>query len=169
MNGVNKVILLGNLGADGELRVTPSGQAILKLRLATTESYLDKNNQRQERTSWHSVSVWGKRGEALSKILNKGTTVYVEGRLQTSTYEKNGEKRYSVDVVATDVVLCGGRRNNESSQEDSGQERRAYGGGTKSQGHVAKEKTSAQPGGSASDDGDYGSGFGGGDDSDIPF
>jgi single-strand DNA-binding protein len=105
--GLNRVMLLGNLGADPELRVTPGGQAILKLRLATNESYLDRNNVRQERTEWHRVTVWGRRAEALGKILQKGDSLFVEGRLQTSSYEKNGEKRYSTEVVANNVVLSG--------------------------------------------------------------
>lgn len=109
-DGLNKVLLLGNLGADPELRVTPGGQAILKLRLATTESYLDKNNARQERTEWHSVTVWGKRGEALAKILSKGSSIFVEGGIRTSSYEKDGEKRYRTEIVANNILLTGGRR-----------------------------------------------------------
>src|SRR5580692_5730095 len=108
--GLNRVMLLGNLGADPELRVTPGGQAVLKLRLATNESYMDRNNVRQERTEWHRVTVWGRRAEALGKILQKGDSLFVEGRLQTSSYEKNGEKRYSTEIVANNVVLPGGSR-----------------------------------------------------------
>ncbi len=108
--GLNRVMLLGNLGADPELRVTPGGQSILKLRLATTESYLDKSNTRQERTEWHSITVWGKRGEALSKILSKGSSVFVEGSLRTSSYEKDGEKRYKTEVNANNIILAGGKR-----------------------------------------------------------
>ncbi len=106
--GLNRVLLFGNLGADPELRVTPSGQAILKLRLATTESYLDKSNTRQERTEWHSITIWGKRGEALGKILTKGDRIFVEGSLRTSSYEKNGEKRYRTEITASNVILGGG-------------------------------------------------------------
>jgi single-strand DNA-binding protein len=105
--GLNRVMLLGNLGADPELRVTPGGQAVLKLRLATNETYLDRSNVRQERTEWHRVTVWGRRAEALGKILQKGDLLFVEGRLQTSSYEKNGEKRYSTEVVANNIVLPG--------------------------------------------------------------
>jgi single-strand DNA-binding protein len=106
--GLNRVVLYGNLGADPELRVTQNGGAVLKLRVATTESYLDRNNERQERTEWHHVSLWGKRAEALAKILKKGERVLVEGRISTSSYEKNGEKRYSTEVVATNIILGGG-------------------------------------------------------------
>jgi single-strand DNA-binding protein len=105
--GLNRVMLLGNLGADPELRVTPGGQAVLKLRLATNESYVDRNNVRQERTEWHRVTVWGRRAEALGKILQKGDSLFIEGRLQTSSYEKNGEKRYSTEVIANNIVLPG--------------------------------------------------------------
>ena len=116
---MNRVMLLGNLGADPELRFgNGPDTAVLKLRLATTESYFDKkSNERKERTDWHNVVIFGKRGEALQKILSKGSTILVEGRLQTSSYEKNGEKRYITDVIATNVILAGGRRDGASTPQ----------------------------------------------------
>lgn len=106
--GLNKVMLLGNLGADPELRMTPNGQAVLKLRLATSESYMDRNRQRQERTEWHSVVIWGKRAEALSRILAKGSRIFIEGGLRTSSYDdRDGNKRYRTEIVASNVLLQG--------------------------------------------------------------
>src|SRR6186713_2539990 len=107
--GLNRVLLLGNLGADPELRMTNGGQAVLKMRLATSETYLDRNRQRQERTEWHNVVVWGKRAEALGKFLTKGSRLFVEGGLRTSSYEdKDGNKRYRTEVVAANIILSGG-------------------------------------------------------------
>lgn len=108
--GLNKAILIGNLGADPELRMTSGGQAVLKMRLATSESYLDRNRQRQERTEWHSVVVWGKRAEGLGKFLAKGHRLYVEGRIQTSSYEdRDGNKRHKTEISALNVIPLGGR------------------------------------------------------------
>jgi single-strand DNA-binding protein len=100
-------MLLGHLGAEPELRFTQSGQAVLNMRLATTESYLDSNKVRQERTEWHSVVLWGKRAEALAKFLQKGSMLFVEGGLRTTSYEKDGQKRYKTEVNATNVILAG--------------------------------------------------------------
>jgi single-strand DNA-binding protein len=106
--GLNRVMLLGNLGADPELRMTSGGQAVLKLRLATAETYLDRNRNRQERTEWHSVVVWGKRAEALGKILSKGSRLFVEGSLRTSSYDdRDGNKRYKTEIVANNIILSG--------------------------------------------------------------
>lgn len=106
--GLNRVMLLGNLGTDPELRMTSGGQAVLKLRLATSETYLDKNRARQERTEWHNVVIWGKRAEALSKILAKGSRIFVEGGLRTSNYEdREGNKRYRTEIVTSNILLQG--------------------------------------------------------------
>lgn len=115
--GVNRVTLLGNLGADPELRHTAGGQSVLNLRLATTEVYFDAQKEKKERTDWHTITVWGARGEALSKFLRKGSQLLVEGRIQTSSYEKDGEKRYKTEINATNVVVCGSKPAAAAEQE----------------------------------------------------
>ena len=107
MGSVNKVILIGNLGADPELKYTPSQRPLCNLRIATTEVYKDKAGVRQEKTEWHRVTVWGDQAENCNKYLAKGRSVYVEGRLQTRTYDKDGQKHYATDIVADRVVFLG--------------------------------------------------------------
>ena len=108
--GLNKVILIGNLGADPESRFTSSGGMVLNLRLATNESWFDKETQsRKERTEWHSVVVFGARAEGLSKVLRKGGQICVEGRLQTTNWEKDGQKHYRTEIVANEVLLLGAK------------------------------------------------------------
>ena len=107
--GVNKVILIGNLGADPELRYTPSGQAVCDLRLATNESWTDKSGQKQERTEWHRVVMWGKPAEICKQYLTKGQKLYIEGRLQTRSWDdKEGNKKYSTEIIGTDFMFLGG-------------------------------------------------------------
>ncbi|XXX75868.1 single-stranded DNA-binding protein [Sorangium sp. So ce134] len=119
--GLNRVMLLGNLGADPELRFTQGGQAVLNLRLATTESYLDRDKVRKERTDWHNVVIWGKRAEALGKILSKGSSIFVEGSLRTSSYDdRDGNKRYKTEVIANNVLLTGGGRGRGVANDDAG-------------------------------------------------
>lgn len=108
MGSVNRVIILGNLGADPELKYTPTSRPLCNLRVATTEVYKDKGGQRQEKTEWHRVTVWGDMAENCSKYLAKGRSVYVEGRLETRTYEKDGQKHYATNIVASSVVFLGG-------------------------------------------------------------
>lgn len=163
--GLNRVMLMGNLGADPELRFGQGGAdtAVLKLRLATTESYFDKrSNERKEKTDWHNVVVFGKRGEALQKILQKGSTIFVEGRLQTSSYEKDGQKHYRTDVVAQNVILAGRRPDGAQRSEPSGNPS----WGRSGQGNSAKHTTTPERGGGDDD-------FGGPDPiepiDDIPF
>lgn len=122
--GVNKVILVGHLGADPDMRYTPSGQGVCDLRLATSESWNDKNGQRQERTEWHRVVVWGKRAEICSKYLAKGRQVYVEGRIQTRSYDdKDGNKRYITEVIANDVQFLGGGGGGGGGGREGGRDR----------------------------------------------
>ena len=107
MGSVNKVILVGNLGADPELKYTPSSRPLCNLRIATTDVFKDKSGQRQEKTEWHRVTVWGDTAENCNKYLSKGRSVYVEGRLQTRSYDKEGQKHYATDIVADRVVFLG--------------------------------------------------------------
>jgi single-strand DNA-binding protein len=115
MAGVNKVILIGNLGRDPEVRYTPSGQAVANFTVATNEAWTDKAGQKQERTEWHRVVVWGKAAENCGEYLSKGRQVYVEGRLQTREWtNKEGAKQFTTEVVANPVggvvFLAGGDR-----------------------------------------------------------
>lgn len=111
MGSVNKVILVGNLGRDAEVRYTQGGTAVATLNMATTEVWNDKaSGQRQERTEWHRVVVWGKTAETLQEYLLRGRQIYVEGRLQTRQWDdRDGNKRYTTEVRADRVVLLSGR------------------------------------------------------------
>lgn len=108
--GINKVILVGNLGADPETRYTPSGTAITSIRVATSESWKDKQTgEQQERTEWHRVKFFGRLAEIAGEYLKKGSQVYVEGKLRTDEYEKDGIKRYSTDIIADEMQMLGSR------------------------------------------------------------
>lgn len=161
-DGLNKVMLLGNLGADPELKMTSGGQAVLRLRLATTESYLDRNNARQERTEWHSITLWGKRAEALAKFLTKGERIFVEGGLRTSSYEKDGEKRYRTEINATNIILAGRGRGAGDDAGGGG----GGGGGFERRAPAPRQEPRSQAPAPAPQQDDYD--YGGGDD-EIPF
>jgi single-strand DNA-binding protein len=106
---VNKVILVGNLGKDPEVRFTNSGSAVARLSIATSDVWNDRDGNRQERTEWHNVVVWGKQGEHCGQYLAKGRQVYVEGSIRTRSYDdKSGNKRYVTEVVAQRVQFLGG-------------------------------------------------------------
>jgi len=109
--GVNKVILLGNLGADPEKRETPSGLTITTLNLATSEQWTDKQSgEKRENTEWHRVVLFGRLGEIAAQYLNKGSQVYIEGRIQTRKWQdKEGQDKYTTEIVASDMQLLGGR------------------------------------------------------------
>lgn len=110
MSGVNKVILIGNLGANPELRYTQGQQAVANLRLATTEKWTDKSGQKQEATEWHRVVVWGKQAEICGQYLTKGRQVYIEGSIRTRQWQdQQGQKRYTTEIVARNVQMLGGR------------------------------------------------------------
>ena len=109
MGSVNKVILVGNLGRDAELRYTPGGAPVATLNMATTEVWNDKAGQKQEKTEWHRVVLWGKTAESLNEYLTKGKQIYVEGRLQTRQWDdKDGKKRYTTEIRGDRIVLLGG-------------------------------------------------------------
>ncbi len=144
--GLNKVILIGNLGQDPELSFTQSGQARLRLRVATTERFVTRAGEKQERTEWHNVIFWGKRAEALNKFLSKGLTVYIEGSIQYRQWDdKEGNKRYATDIRAQNLLFLGGGRGRDGGGD--------FGGGGGGGGYG---------GGGGGGGGGYGGGGGGG-------
>jgi len=122
MAGINKAILVGRLGSDPEVRYTPSGVAVANFNIATSEEWKDKDTgEKKERTEWHRIVAWSKLGEICGEYLSKGRQVYVEGRIQTRSWEdRDGNKRYTTEIVASDVQFLGGR--------DAGPGARAEGG-----------------------------------------
>ena len=129
--GVNKVILLGNLGADPETRYTASGSAVTNIRLATTDSWRDKQSgEMQERTEWHRVVLFGRLAEVAAEYLRKGSQCYIEGRLQTRKWQgQDGQDRYSTETVATEMRLLGGRGGGAAAPSDDGTRGQARGRG----------------------------------------
>ncbi len=141
--GVNKVILVGNLGANPEVRSTQGGQMVANLRLATTERWTDKNGQKQEQTEWHRVVVWGRQAEIVSQYLTKGRQIYVEGRIRTRQWQdQQGQKRFTTEIVAQNIQMLGSRSDAAAAPRD---------------------ETAVMPPDEATAD------FGGGPDDDIPF
>jgi single-strand DNA-binding protein len=114
--GVNKVILIGNLGADPELRYTASGTAVAKFRIATSETFTDRQGARQERTEWHRITAWGKLAEICGQYLSKGRQVYIEGRIRSDTWEQEGVKRYSYEIVADVMRMLGPGRGERDTE-----------------------------------------------------
>ena len=153
--GINKVILVGNLGKDPELSYLPSGQSVAKFSLATSRSYKDKSGELKEETEWHNIVAWGKLGEICAQYLAKGRQAYIEGRIQTRTWEgRDGNKRTSVDIVASDVQMLGGRGEGGGA------------GGSRSPGSSRSSAAASEP---APDDNFDQSGTSDITDSDIPF
>ena len=143
---VNKVLLIGNLGRDPEIRTTPSGQNVATFTLATSRRWKDRDGNRQEKTEWHNIVVWGKQAEVAGQYLTKGKQVFIEGRIETRSWEdkQSGEKRYKTEIICENFQMLGGRGGGDFE-----------GGG----GH---------PSGPSYDDGG-GGGFGEPEDDDIPF
>src|SRR5215471_17249947 len=146
MASVNKVILVGNLGRDPETRYTTSGDAVTNIRLATTDTWKDKNGEKQEKTEWHTVVFFGRQAEIAGEYLKKGKQVYVEGRLQTRKWQdKEGQDRYSTEIVAERMQMLGSREGGSASmsEEPAARERSAVAeprGGAKPGGGQAKKK-----------------------------
>lgn len=150
--GINKVILVGNLGADPDVRYSANGNAITKIRVATSEQWKDKQSgEMQEKTEWHRVTAFGRLAEIMGEYLKKGSQVYIEGRLQTSTYEKEGQTHYSTDIIANEMQMLGGRGGQGGGD--------SFGGGNAGR----PQQQSAQPAGGGRSQG--GEDF----DDDIPF
>ncbi|HET9450204.1 MAG TPA: single-stranded DNA-binding protein [Aggregicoccus sp.] len=163
--GVNKVILIGNLGADPEVRFTPGGQAVANFRIATSESWQDKNGQKQERTEWHRIVVWGKLAELCGEYLKKGRQCYIEGRLQTREWtDKENKKNYTTEVVANTVQFLGSRDGAGAGGGEGG----GFSRGPRAGGGARGGGDDFGPPPPGMDEGGHGGGHGGGDD-DIPF
>jgi len=150
--GVNKVIILGNVGADPELRYTPGGAAVTNFNIATNESWTDNNSERQERTEWHRIVVWGRLAEICNQYLRKGSKVYIEGRLQTRSWEgQDGQKRYTTEVVAREMQMLDGRGDMDGGGGSNGSydgNNSNYGGQSGQSGQSAPASRGAQGGGS---------------------
>jgi single-strand DNA-binding protein len=159
MAGVNKVILVGNLGRDPEVSYTGTGTPVARLNLATTRTYQNKQQEKVEETEWHRISVWGKQAENCQKYLSKGRQVYIEGRLRTSEYEQDGVKKYSTEIVANIVQFLGG---------GSGGGGGAGGGGGPSS-SAGQMPLGGMEGGGSSGGPSSGGGFAPPNDDDIPF
>lgn len=110
MSGINKAILIGNLGRDPEVRTLESGVKVATFSIATTETYKNKNGERVEQTEWHNIVMWRGLAEVAEKYLNKGNQIYLEGRIRTRSYEKDGQTKYMTEIVADQMTMLGGRR-----------------------------------------------------------
>lgn len=166
--GVNKVILIGNLGADPETRAMPSGTTVANLRVATSESWRDKQTgEQQERTEWHRVALFGRLAEVAGEYLRKGSQVYIEGSLRTRKWQdKEGKDRYSTEIVGNDLQMLGGRGGGAGGGSGGGMAPGGSGAGGGGREHVGEDAGGATGGG--------GAGRGGGSsgeefDDDIPF
>ena len=156
MGSVNKVILVGNLGRDAELRYTPGGAPVATLNLATTEVWNDKaSGQKQEKTEWHRIVLWGKSAESLSEYLTKGKQIYVEGRLQTRKWQdKDGHDKYSTEIRSDKIVLLGGGGGGGGGSMAGGgrPQQRSAGAGASSGGGGGDHEPMGEPIGDLTDD-----------------
>ena len=116
---VNKAILVGNLGKDPELKYTPSSVAVCTFSLATTEKWTDKDGNRQEKTDWHNIKIWRKQAEIAAEYLKKGSSVYIEGKIETRSWEQDGQKRYMTEIIADRFQMLGGKGNSSEKPDNS--------------------------------------------------
>ena len=127
MAGINKVILIGHLGSDPEVRYTPDGTAVANFNIATSEEWTDKaTNEKKERTEWHRIVAWRRLGEICGEYLSKGRQVYVEGKLQTRSWEKDGVTRYTTEIVASDVQFLGAKESTDAYRSPDPSETTQY-------------------------------------------
>ena len=186
---VNKVILIGNLGRDPEVRSTPSGQTVATFSVATNRKWKDRDGNRQEQTEWHSIVCWGRQAEIAGQYLTSGKKLYVEGRLQTSSWEdrQSGEKKYRTEVICDNFQMLGGRddggggggggygggqQGGYGGGQQGGGQQGGYGGGQQSGGQQggAPQGGGNDSGGGAPQGGSQGGDFGAEpEDDDIPF
>ena len=168
--GVNKVIPVGNLGNDPDVKYTQGGMAITTLSLATTSVRKDRDGNNQEKTEWHRVKVFGKTAETAQRYLTKGSQVYIEGRLEYGSYDKDGVKHYTTDIICDDMQMLGGRggEGGGAAREGGYQQRSSGGGygGDRPQRSAAAPRS--EPAAPASRPADFGNDIPFGDD-DIPF
>jgi len=126
---LNKAMLIGNLGKDPELRFTPSGRAVARFPVATSEQWTDANGQRQDRTEWHNIVVWGKQAESCGQYLSKGRQVFIEGSIRSRQYDdKEGQKRYITEVIAQRVQFLGGGGRGDGAGGGAGRGAQSAGG-----------------------------------------
>ena len=144
--GVNKVILVGNLGNDPDVKYTQGGMAITTLSVATTSVRKDREGNQQEKTEWHRVKLFGKLGEIAGEYLKKGRSVYIEGRLEYGSYEKDGIKHYTTDIVADEMQMLGGGEGGQRGGGEGGgyQQRSSGGGGSYGSGGDRQQRAPAQ-------------------------
>ncbi len=164
---VNKVILVGNLGKDPELRYTPSGVAVATFSIATTERYKDRDGNRQEKTEWHNIVAWRQLAEICGKFLHKGKQIYIEGKIQTRSYDdRDGNKRYITEIVADQMQMLGSKNDDQGSygggQQNNYTNQNAQ-GGQQQNNRVSEQQSQATPQNNSFEEPTYN------DDDEIPF
>lgn len=119
MSGINKVIIVGRLGADVESKALDGGKTVANMSVATSDKWKDKDGNQQERTEWHRVQAWGVQAENCAKYLSKGSQVYIEGKLQTRKYEKDGVEKYTTEIIASTIQFLDSKKSGDSAQSSS--------------------------------------------------